>query len=84
MAQLALGQIRDEKPSGIHDEWDVHFSPDLAENISNDGVQEELTEFVLDRRNCFALETLVVAGVFVLPKVPNEWIFDLPDEARLF
>ena len=71
MAKLAFGQVGDEQPSIVHDEGDVHFLFDLAQNVPNHRIQKELADFVLDRRNGLALEPLVVVLHIPPPKMPG-------------
>ena len=79
MSKLAFGQVGDEQPLIVHDEGNVHFRFDLAQNVPNHRIQKELADFVLDRRDGLAFEPLVVVLIFLRPKRPDERVFDLPD-----
>ena len=79
MAKLSFGQIGDEQPAIVHDEADIHFGLHLPQNVANHRVQKELADFVLDRRDGFPLETLVVILILLGPERPDERVFDLPN-----
>ena len=79
MSEPAFGQVGDEQPSVVHDEWNVHFLFDLAQDVSDHRIQKELADLVLDRRDGLALEALVISRIFLRPKCPDERVFDLPD-----
>ena len=80
MSKPAFGEIGDEEASVVHRERDAHLGFDLAQNVANHGIQEELADFVLDRGDGLTLETRVISGIFLRPKRPNERVFDLPDD----
>lgn len=66
----ALGQVGDEKSSMVHDIGNIHQLADLAQNISNFRIQQELTDFFVNRRDGLPLELVVVVFILVSPKRP--------------
>jgi len=52
----------------IHDERELHFAFDLAEDISHDWIEKKLADLVLNGRYRLAHESLVVRFVFLSPK----------------
>ncbi len=82
VAEFAFRQVGDKQSLVVHDEGDADPVLYLAENVANDRTGEELTKFVLDRRDGFASEPRVVIGVFALPERANVRIFDLSDNPR--
>jgi hypothetical protein len=51
----------------------------LASQLKDNGIQQELSKLVLDGSDCLSFEPLIVAGEFIFPKFLDEWVFDLPD-----
>jgi hypothetical protein len=49
VADLALGQIGDEDAALVHDEGDAHLVAHLADDVADDGGEEQLAGLVLDR-----------------------------------
>ena len=80
VAKLALGEIGDEQPPGVNRKGDVHLAFHLAQNVADDGIQQELAELVLDGGDGFALKAGFIAGIFILPKGADERVFDLLDD----
>lgn len=79
VADPAFGQVGHEDAPVVHEVREADLAPVLAENVPNDGIQQKLPQLVLNGRDGLAPESLVVSGVFALPKLPNEGVFDLPD-----
>lgn len=77
VADLALGQVGDEDAAFVHDKGDTHLIAHLADDVADDGGEEQLPGFVLDRGDGLALEAGIPAFVFVLPEVAKEGIVDL-------
>lgn len=77
VADLALGQVGDEDAAFVHDKGDAHLVAHLADDVADDGGEEQLPGFVLDRGDGLALEAGIPAFVFVLPEVAQEGIVDL-------
>lgn len=77
MADLALGEIGDEDAAFVHDKGDAHLVAHLADDVADDGGEEQLAGFVLDRGYGLAKEAGIPAFVFVLPEVAQEGIVDL-------
>lgn len=77
VANLALGQIGDEDPTFVHDKGDAHLVAHLADDVTDDGGEEQLTGFVLDGRDGLAHEARLPALEFVIPEIAKEGIVDL-------
>ncbi len=82
VTELALGQVGDEQALVVHDEREAHPVPHLAENVPNDGIQQELPELVLDRRDGLPTEPVVVAAKLGGPVVADERVFHLAHHPR--
>ncbi len=80
MAKAAFGKVRDEQPSVVHDERNVHPRSHLSQDITHYGIQQELPELVLNRGDGLPLKARIIIGVLVLPKLQDERVFDLPDD----
>ncbi len=79
VADLAFGEIGDEDAPLVHDKGDAHLAAHLADDVAQDGGEQQLADFVLDRCDGLALEAGVPAFVFVLPEVAQERIVHLLD-----
>lgn len=77
MADLAFGEVGDEDAALIHDKGDAHFAANLADDVADDGGEEQLTALVLNGGDGLAHEAWLPAFVFVLPEVAEEGIVDL-------
>lgn len=77
MADLAFGKVGDEDAAFVHDKGDAHLVAHLADDVADDGGEEQLAGLVLDRGDGFAHEARLPAFVFVLPEVAQERIGDL-------
>src|SRR5262245_2245617 len=64
----------------IHHKWDAHPCRHLAENISDNRIEQELPELVLNGSNRFTHEPLVISRVFLSPECSDEGVFDLSDD----
>lgn len=60
----------------VHHEREAHFA------LPHHGIQEKLAKLVLNGRDGFAAEPLIVTHKFLGPKFPDEGVFDLPHEPR--
>ena len=79
VADLAFSEVGDEDALLIHNKRYAHFAAHLADDVAQDGGEQQLTDFVLDRGDGFALEACIPAFVFVLPEVAQEGIVHLLD-----
>ena len=77
VADLALGEVREEDTAFVHDKGDTHLVAHLADDVADDGGEEELPGLVLDGRDGLAHEARLPALVFVLPEIAQEGIVDL-------
>src|ERR1035437_6612501 len=80
MAETPFGEVCDEEPFIVHDEGNLHFRFDLAQNVADDRIQEKLAELVLNRCDGLTLEALVIPLILLRPKRPDERVFDLTDD----
>src|SRR6185436_2455622 len=74
MAEAALGEVGDEQSPVVHDERNTHLGFNLAENVADHWIHEKLPNLILNRRNGFAPEPLVIAFILVCPKGADEWV----------
>lgn len=77
VADLALGEVGEEEAALVHDKGDADLAAHLADDVADDGGEEQLTGLVLDGRDGLAHEARLPALVFVLPEVAQEGIVDL-------
>lgn len=77
VADLALGEVREEDAALVHDKGDAHLAANLADDVTDNRGEEQLTGLVLDRSDGLAHEARLPALVFVLPEVAEEGIVDL-------
>ena len=77
MPDLALGEVREEDAALVHHKGDAHLAAHLADDVADDGGEEELTGLVLDGCDGLAHEARLPALVIVLPEVAQEGIVDL-------
>jgi phosphate-selective porin OprO/OprP len=47
-AEFSLGEIRDEDATRVHHEGDAHFGAHLAEDVADDGIEQELAELLME------------------------------------
>ena len=71
MAEMPFGEVCDEESFIVHDEGNLHLRFDLAQNVPNHRIQEELADFVLNRRDGLALKALVIPLILLGPKGPD-------------
>lgn len=77
VADLALGEVREEDAAFVHNKGDAHLAAHLADDVADDRGEKQLTGLVLDGRDGLAHEARLPALVFVLPEVAQEGILDL-------
>src|SRR6185503_7267575 len=78
VADASFREIGNKYPAVVHDKRDTHLVSHLAENVSDNGIEKELSELVLNWNYGFATEARFVAGEFRFPKRTDERVFDLP------
>jgi len=77
VTDLALGEVGYEDALVVHHERDAHLAAHLADDVADDGGEQELTHLVLYRRDGLAFESLIIALELIDPVVLQERIAHL-------
>lgn len=80
--EFAFGQVGDEHAAGVHQEAKINLGFDLAKNVPDRRVHQELADFVLNRCDGFADEARIVAGEFLRPEFAHERVINLAHDPR--
>ena len=80
-AKFSFREIGDENAASVHHKRDAHFRAHLAENVSDNGIEQELPQLVLNWRDGLALEARFVLLVFVRPERAHERVAHFAHDA---
>ena len=74
LANLPFGEVGDKDFVAVHEVKKVYGALLLTKDVAHDKIREKPFDFVLNGRNGFLLELLLVFWVFDLPEGSNHWI----------